>query len=218
MRSEFLTLNIKVDNESVHTVKIVDKNGIIYGYASGAGEYKIGDSVTVKATENDPEKFVSSWSAEGITLTDADKTASAFTFKMPAHDVTITAESFRYYVSKLYLSSITPIADNPLPQTLEIIGAEDVNGNKIDKDDILANANLMEWQIVGENDTSTPIKDISNYKTVRGNRYRAIVSVERKNSAVKAVCDNYEIFFGDEKLVPQGEFIPLYYMRFHRRE
>ena len=214
LRSEFLTLNIKVDNESVHTVKIVDKNGAIYGYASGAGEYKIGDSVTVEATENDPEKFVSSWSAEGITLTDADKTASKFTFAMPSNDVTITAESFRYYVSKLYFDYITPIADNSLPQALEIIGAEDVNGNKIDKDDILANANLMEWQIVGENDTSTPIKDISNYKTVRGNRYRAILSVERKNSAVKAVCDNYEMFFGDEKLVPQGEFIPLYYIDF----
>lgn len=214
LQSPFLTLNIKVDNESVHTVKIVDKNGIIYGYASGAGEYKIGDSVTVKATENDPEKFVSSWSAEGITLAEPDKTASEFTFEMPAEDVTITAESFRYYVSKLYFDYITPIADNSLPQALEIIGAEDVNGNKIDKDDILANANLMEWQIVGENDSSTPIKDISNYKTVRGNRYRAILSVERKNSAVKAVCDNYEMFFGDEKLVPQGEFIPLYYIDF----
>ena len=142
LQSEFLTLNIKVDNESVHTVKIVDKNGIIYGYASGAGEYKIGDSVTVKATENDPEKFVSSWSAEGITLTDADKTASKFTFAMPSNDVTITAESFRYYVSKLYLSSITPIADNPLPQTLEIIGAEDINGNVIDKKDVLANVKI----------------------------------------------------------------------------
>ena len=129
LQSPFLTLNIKVDNESVHTVKIVDKNGIIYGYASGAGEYKIGDSVTVKATENDPEKFVSSWSAEGITLTDADKTASKFTFAMPSNDVTIMVESFRYYVSKLYLSSITPIADNPLPRTLEIIYAEDINGN-----------------------------------------------------------------------------------------
>ena len=214
LQSPFLTLNIKVDNGSFYTVKIVDKNGAIYGYASGAREYKVGENVTIEATESDPEKCVSSWSAEGITLTEADKTASAFTFKMPAKNVTITAESFRYYVSKLYFDYITPIADNSLPQALEIIGAEDVNGNKIDKDDILANANLMEWQIVGENDTSTPIKDISNYKTVRGNRYRAILSVERKNSAVKAVCDNYEMFFGDEKLVSQGEFIPLYYIDF----
>ena len=214
LRSEFLTLNIKVDNESVHTVKIVDKNGIIYGYASGAGEYKIGDSVTVKATENDPEKFVSSWSAEEITLSEADKTASAFTFEMPAKDVTITAESFRYYVSKLYLSSITPVADNPLPQTLEIIGAEDINGNVIDKKDVLANVKIQQWQTVDENGKSTPISNIENYKTIKDNKYRAIVSVERKNSAVKAVCDNYEIFFGDEKLVSQGEIIPLYYIDF----
>ncbi len=214
LQSKFLTLNIKVDNQSVHTVKIVDKNGIIYGYASGAGEYKIGDSVTVKATENDPEKFVSSWSAEGITLTEADKTASAFTFKMPAEDVTITAESFRYYVSKLYLSSITPVADNPLPQTLEIIGAEDINGNVIDKKDVLANVKIWQWQTVDENEKSTTISNIENYKTIKDNKYRAIVSVERKNSAVKAVCDNYEIFFGDEKLVSQGEFIPLYYIDF----
>ncbi len=214
LRSEFLTLNIKVDNESVHTVKIVDKNGIIYGYASDAGEYKIGDSVTVKATENDPEKFVSSWSAEGITLTDADKTASKFTFAMPSNDVTIVVESFRYYVSKLYLSSITPIADNPLPQTLEIIGAEDINGNVIDKKDVLANVKIWQWQTVDENEKSTTISNIENYKTIKDNKYRVIVSVERKNSAVKAVCDNYEIFFGDEKLVSQGEVIPLYYIDF----
>ena len=214
LQSEFLTLNIKVDNESVHTVKIVDKTGTIYGYASGAGEYKIGDSVTVKATENDPEKFVSSWSAEGITLSESDKTASEFTFTMPAKNVTITAESFRYYVSKLYLSSITPIADNPLPQTLEIIGAEDINGNVIDKKDVLANVKIQQWQTVDENEKSTTISNIENYKTIKDNKYRAIVSVERKNSAVKAVCDNYEIFFGDEKLVSQGEFIPLYYIDF----
>lgn len=214
LQSQFLTLNIKVDNGSFYTVKIVDKNGIIYGYASGAGEYKIGDSVTVKATENDPEKFVSSWSAEGITLSESDKTASEFTFTMPAKDVTITAESFRYYVSKLYLSSITPIADNPLPQTLEIIGAEDINGNVIDKKDVLANVKIQQWQTVNENEKSTTISNIENYKTIKDNKYRAIVSVERKNSAVKAVCDNYEIFFGDEKLVSQGEFIPLYYIDF----
>lgn len=214
LQSQFLTLNIKVDNGSFYTVKIVDKNGAIYGYASGAGEYKIGDSVTVKATENDPEKFVSSWSAEGITLSESDKTASEFTFTMPAKDVTITAESFRYYVSKLYLSSITPIADNPLPQTLEIIGAEDINGNVIDKKDVLANVKIQQWQTVDENEKSTTISNIENYKTIKDNKYRAIVSVERKNSAVKAVCDNYEIFFGDEKLVSQGEFIPLYYIDF----
>lgn len=214
LQSEFLTLKIKVDNGSFYTVKIVDKNGTIYGYASGAGKYTVGADVKIKATESDPEKCVSSWSAEGITLDDTKKTAAEFTFPMPPNDVTITAESFRYYVSKLYLSSITPIAGNPLPQTLEIIGAEDINGNVIDKKDVLANANLMDWQIVGEKGTSTPIKDISNYKTVRGNRYRAILSVGRKNSAVKAVCNNYEMFFGDEKLVSQGEIIPLYYIDF----
>lgn len=214
LQSQFLTLNIKVDNGSFYTVKIVDKNGAIYGYASGAGEYTVGADVTIRATESDPEKCVSSWSAEGITLSESDKTASEFTFTMPAKDVTITAESFRYYVSKLYLSSITPIADNPLPQTLEIIGAEDINGNVIDKKDVLANVKIQQWQTVDENEKSTTISNIENYKTIKDNKYRAIVSVERKNSAVKAVCDNYEIFFGDEKLVSQGEFIPLYYIDF----
>lgn len=214
LRSEFLTLNIKVDNGSFYTVKIVDKNGAIYGYASGAGEYTVGADVTIRATESDPEKCVSSWSAEGITLDDTKKTAAEFTFPMPAEDVTITAESFRYCVSKLYLSSITPIADNPLPQTLEIIGAEDINGNVIDKKDVLANVKIWQWQTVDKNEKSTTISNIENYKTIKDNKYRAIVSVERKNSAVKAVCDNYEIFFGDEKLVSQGEVIPLYYIDF----
>ncbi len=209
LRSEFLTLNIKVDNESVHTVKIVDKNGIIYGYASGAGEYKFGDSVTVKATENDPEKFVSSWSAEGIPLTDADKTASAFTFKMPAHDVTITAESFRYYVSKLYLSSITPIANNPLPQTLEIIGAEDVNGNAFDKEDILLKVELNQWQKLNE-ETGRYEPIASSSISEKGKNYLAAFSVE-PNSSAKASCDNLEIFIDDEKIIPdfgyQGHYI-----------
>lgn len=214
LQSQFLTLNIKVDNGSFYTVKIVDKNGAIYGYASGAGEYTVGADVTIRATESDPEKCVSSWSAEGITLDDTKKTAAEFTFPMPAEDVTITAESFRYCVSKLYLSSITPIADNPLPQTLEIIGAEDINGNVIDKKDVLANVKIWQWQTVDKNEKSTTISNIENYKTIKDNKYRAIVSVERKNSAVKAVCDNYEIFFGDEKLVSQGEVIPLYYIDF----
>lgn len=209
LRSEFLTLNIKVDNESVHTVKIVDKNGIIYGYASGAGEYKIGDSVTVEATENDPEKFVSSWSAEGITLTEADKTASGFHFKMPEHDVTITAESFRYYVSKLYLSSITPIAGNPLPRTLEIIGAEDVNGNAFDKEDILLKVELNQWQKLNE-ETGRYEPIASSSISEKGKNYLAAFSVE-PNSSAKASCDNLEIFIDDEKIIPdfgyQGHYI-----------
>lgn len=209
LRSEFLTLNIKVDNESVHTVKIVDKNGIIYGYASGAGEYKIGDSVTVKATENDPEKFVSSWSAEGITLSEADKTASAFTFEMPDEDVTITAESFRYYVSKLYLSSITPVADNPLPQTLEIIGAEDINGKAFDKEDVLLKVKLEQWQIYNEDKKLYEQIDSSS-TSKKGGKYLAAFSVE-PNASARASCDNLEIFIDDEKIIPdfgyQGHYI-----------
>lgn len=196
LRSEFLTLNIKVDNESVHTVKIVDKNGIIYGYASGAGEYKIGDSVTVKATENDPEKFVSSWSAEGITLTEADKTASEFTFEMPAKNVTITAESFRYYVSKLYLSSITPIADNPLPQTLEIIGAEDINGNVIEN--VPLKIELMEWY---EKDAKTPITD-KDYRPELGKTYKAVIYIKPKDEKIREVCDDFKVFVDDKEYSP----------------
>lgn len=209
LQSEFLTLNIKVDNESVHTVKIVDKNGTIYGYASGAGEYKDGDPVTIQATENDPEKCVSSWSAKGISLTDEQKASSQFTFKMPAENVTITAESFRYYVSKLYLSSITPIAGNPLPQTLEIIGAEDINGNVIDKKDFLLKVELNQWQKL--NETTGRYEPIESSSTSeKGKKYLAGFSVD-PNSGVKASCDNLEIFIDDEKIIPdisyQGHYI-----------
>lgn len=209
LQSQFLTLNIKVDNGSFYTVKIVDKNGAIYGYASGAGEYTVGADVTIRATESDPEKCVSSWSAEGITLTEADKTASAFAFKMPAEDVTITAESFRYYVSKLYLSSITPIADNPLPQTLEIIGAEDINGNVLDKNDILLKVELNQWQKL--NETTGRYEPIESSSTSeKGKKYLAGFSVD-PNSGVKASCDNLEIFIDDEKIIPdisyQGHYI-----------
>lgn len=196
LRSEFLTLNIKVDNESVHTVKIVDKNGTIYGYASGAGEYKFGETVTINATENDPEKFVSSWSAEGIPLTEADKTASVFTFKMPAEDVTITAESFRYYVSKLYLSSITPIADNPLPQTLEIIYAEDINGNVIEN--VPLKIELMEWY---EKDAKTPITD-KDYRPELGKTYKAVIYIKPKDEKIREVCDDFKVFVDDKEYSP----------------
>lgn len=196
LQSPFLTLNIKVDNESVHTVKIVDKNGAIYGYASGAGEYKYGDSVTVEATENDPEKFVSSWSAEGITLTEEQKTASVFTFSMPTHDVTITAESFRYYVSKLYLSSITPIAGNPLPQTLEIIGAEDINGNVIEN--VPLKIELMEWH---EKNAITPITD-KDYRPELGKTYTAVLQIKPNDEKVREVCDDFKVFVDDKKYSP----------------
>lgn len=196
LRSEFLTLNIKVDNESVHTVKIVDKNGIIYGYASGAGEYKVGDPVTIQATENDPEKFVSSWSAEGITLTDADKTASKFTFAMPSNDVTIMVESFRYYVSKLYLSSITPIAGNPLPQTLEIIYAEDINGNVIEN--VPLKIELMEWY---EKDATTPITD-KDYRPELGKTYTAVLQIKPNDEKVREVCDDFKVFVDDKEYSP----------------
>lgn len=196
LQSPFLTLNIKVDNQSVHTVKIVDKNGAIYGYASGVGEYTVGADVTIKATESDPEKCVSSWSAEGITLTDADKTASAFTFKMPAEDVTITAESFRYYVSKLYLSSITPIADNPLPQTLEIIYAEDINGNVIEN--VPLKIELMEWY---EKDAKTPITD-KDYRPELGKTYKAVIYIKPKDEKIREVCDDFKVFVDDKEYSP----------------
>lgn len=195
-QSEFFTLNVKVDNQSVYTVKIVDKNGIIYGYASGAGEYKIGDSVTVKATEDDPEKFVSSWSSEGITLAEPDKTAPEFTFKMPAEDVTITAESFRYYVSKLYLSSITPIANNPLPQTLEIIYAEDINGNVIEN--VPLKIELMAWY---EKDVKTPITD-KDYRPELEKTYTAVLQIKPNDEKVREVCDDFKVFVDDKEYSP----------------
>lgn len=196
LQSEFLTLNIEVDNESVHTVKIVDKNGAIYGYASGAGEYKVGADVTIMATESDPEKFVSSWSADKITLTEEQKTASGFTFKMPAEDVTITAESFRYYVSKLYLSSITPIADNPLPQMPEIIYAEDIRGNLIENAPL--KIELMEWY---EKDAKTPITD-KDYRPELGKTYTAVIQIKPNDEKVREVCDDFKVFVDDKEYSP----------------
>ena len=206
LQSPFLTLNIKVDNESVHTVKIVDKNGIIYGYASGAGEYKVGADVTIKATESDPEKCVSSWSAEGITLTEADKTASAFTFKMPAEDVTITAESFRYYVSKLYLSSITPIAGNPLPQMPKIIYAEDIKGNAIENAPL--NIKLWQWQKFKSKDSD--ITEVftydETYKTILGEKYRAIVQIEPQDGVSREICDDFTVYVDGKECSPDPFF------------
>lgn len=196
LQSPFLTLNIKVDNQSVHTVKIIDKNGTIYGYASGAGEYKAGENVTIEATESDPEKFVSSWSAEGITLDDTKKTAAKFTFPMPPNDVTITVESFRYYVSKLYLSSITPIADNPLPQTLEIIGAEDINGNVIEN--VPLKIELMEWH---EKNAKTPITD-KDYRPELGKTYTAVLQIKPNDEKVREVCDDFKVFVDDKEYSP----------------
>lgn len=206
LQSEFLTLNIKVDNESVHTVKIVDKNGIIYGYASGAGEYKIGDSVTVKATENDPEKFVSSWSAEGIPLTEEQKTASNFTFEMPSNNVTITAESFRYYVSKLYLSSITPIADNPLPQMPKIIYAEDIKGNAIENAPL--NIKLWQWQKFKskDSDITEEFTYDETYKTILGEKYRAIVQIEPQDGVSREICDDFTVYVDGKECSPDSLF------------
>lgn len=142
-------------------------------------------------------------------MTDADKTASKFTFAMPLNDVTIMVESFRYYVSKLYLSSITPIACNPLPQMSEIIYAEDINGNVFDKKDILLKVELNQWQKF--NETTGRYEEIgSSSISENGKTYLAAFSVE-PNSGVKASCDNLEIFIDDEKIIPdisyQGHYI-----------
>lgn len=204
LRSEFLTLNIKVDNESVYTVKIVDKNGAIYGYASGAGEYTVGADVTIRATEDDPEKCVSSWSAEGITLNEADKTASNFAFEMPSNNVTITAESFRYYVSKLYLSSITPIADNPLPQMPKIIYAEDIKGNAIENAPL--NIKLWQWQKFKSKDSD--ITEVftydETYKTILGEKYRAIVQIEPQDGVSREICDDFTVYVDGKECSPDS--------------
>lgn len=202
LQSQFLTLNIKVDNGSFYTVKIVDKNGAIYGYASGAGKYKAGADVTIKATESDPEKCVSSWSAKGISLTDEQKASSQFTFKMPAENVTITAESFRYYVSKLYLSSITPIADNPLPQMPKIIYAEDIKGNAIENAPL--NIKLWQWQKFKSKDSDITEVFTYNetYKTILGEKYRAIVQIEPQDGVSREICGDFTVYVDGKECSP----------------
>ena len=206
LQSEFLTLNIKVDNGSFYTVKIVDKNGAIYGYASGAGEYTVGADVKIKATESDPEKCVSSWSADEIALTEEQKTASEFTFEMPAKNVTITAESFRYYVSKLYLSSITPIADNPLPQMPKIIYAEDIKGNAIENAPL--NIKLWQWQKFKskDSDITEEFTYDETYKTILGEKYRAIVQIEPQDGVSREICDDFTVYVDGKECSPDSLF------------
>lgn len=151
-------------------------------------------------------KELSSWSAEGITLTDADKTASKFTFAMPLNDVTIMVESFRYYVSKLYLSSITPIACNPLPQMSEIIYAEDINGNAIENAPL--NIELHEWQKFKskDSDITEVFKYDETYKTILGEKYRAIVQIEPQDGVGREICDDFKVFVDDKEYSPKPFF------------
>lgn len=151
-------------------------------------------------------KELSSCSAEGITLTDADKTASKFTFAMPLNDVTIMVESFRYYVSKLYLSSITPIAGNPLPQMPEIIYAEDINGNAIENAPL--NIELHEWQKFKskDSDITEVFKYDETYKTILGEKYRAIVQIEPQDEVSREICDDFKVFVDDKEYSPKPFF------------
>lgn len=52
--------------------------------------YKIGSEVTATAAEKENKQFIS-WTADGIELTEEQKTAQSITFTMPSNDVTLTA-------------------------------------------------------------------------------------------------------------------------------
>ena len=58
---------------------------------TGSGNYKKGSEVSVAADEVEDKRFVS-WNAEGVELTDEQKTSQAMSFTMPNNDVTLTPE------------------------------------------------------------------------------------------------------------------------------
>ena len=123
---------------------------------------------------------------------------------MPTHDVTITAESFRYYVSKLYLSSITPIADNPLPQMPKIIYAEDIKGNAIENAPL--NIKLWQWQKFKSKDSDITEVFTYNetYKTILGEKYRAIVQIEPQDGVSREICDDFTVYVDGKKCSPDS--------------
>lgn len=203
--------------DTTHSVTIVDQDGNPYEYAMGAGEYKEGEKVTIDSTQfklksvssegvekieetaTKAESVVSQWSAEGITLTDAQKKASKFEFTMPYNDVTIKAEDFRPLVKRVYLSSIIPVAGKPLPDKLEILSATDANGNEIDKENIWLETTLPEdgmWADIDTGETFNPgtIAEV-------GRTYRTFFGIQSSVSGETAVtCDDYEVFMDGEKI------------------
>lgn len=216
-----VTIKIETFNykDQCHSVTIVDKDGSTYEYALGAGEYKEGDTVTIDSTQfmlkgvDDDgvitsekttaiEKVVSQWSAEGIELTDAQKKASKFEFKMPYNDVIIKPEDTRPLVKNVYLSSITPVAGKPLPDKLEILSATDINGNVIDKKDIWLKTQLPTdagfsgmWV---DYDTTTNVDP--GALAEQGKTYWTFFSVDPSVSGEKVYCDDSEIFMDGKKI------------------
>lgn len=214
---------IKIDSfknlDLVHTVSIEDKDGNKYEYAMGAGQYLEGDTVTIDSTQfmlksmdeegittsekiTDVAEVVSEWSAEGITLTDEQKKSSKFEFTMPYNDVTVKAESLRPLVKRVYLSSIIPVAGKPLPNTLEILSATDVNGNEIDKEDV-----WLEVTIPKDSDFGGMWADLEAGKVLApgtiaevGRTYRTFFGIQSSVSGEAAVTVNdYEVFMDGEK-------------------
>ncbi len=58
---------------------------------TGGGNYAEETGIAVAANEPTTGKRFKEWTATGITLTDAQRTAAGFTFSMPANAVTLTA-------------------------------------------------------------------------------------------------------------------------------
>lgn len=207
--------------DTTHTVTVVDQDGNPYEYVMGAGEYKEGDTVTIdssqftlksvnsegaeKIEENatKDDEVVSQWSAEGVELTDEQKKSSKFKFTMPYNDVTIKAEAFRPLVKKVYLSSITPVAGKALPDKLEILSATDVNGNEIDKDEIMLKTEIPNlqggmWTIKGGEDDGKMVSPGTIAEI--GKTYVTFFSVQQISENKKATVDDYEIYMDGEKV------------------
>ena len=99
-----------------YEVKVVDKNGSTAGL--GGGTYCEGDIVTVKTTAAAGDHVFKNWSVKegSLTLTDEQKTASSFTFTMPAGNVTLQAD-FIDAINKIELDVNAPQAGKILDKT-----------------------------------------------------------------------------------------------------
>ena len=74
--------------EEIQYFTVVIENG--GDNATGAGQYEVGDSVTVNAGSKAGYSFAG-WEADGITLTEKQKTSLTINFNMPENNVTLTA-------------------------------------------------------------------------------------------------------------------------------
>lgn len=85
----------KTDNKAKHTLSI-EKNTDKAGTATGSGEYKFDESVTLTATENEGYEFIGWYNGETSI-----SSSLSYTFQMPENNVTYTAKWIKIYSAGL---------------------------------------------------------------------------------------------------------------------